>query len=130
MNWKLIILLSSFGLAMAVATVFFVPPNIEPAFWLVIFLVCAAIIARQVTARHFLHGLCVSLLNSVWITSAHIVFFDMYIAGHPQEAAMAAKMSFPRLMMVATGPVVGLVSGCILGLLAYIASKVVKPAAA
>jgi hypothetical protein len=130
MNWKLIVSLSGFGLAMAFATVFVIPSNIEPAFWLVIFLVCAAIIARQVTAKHFLHGLCVSLVNSVWITTAHVVFYDTYIARHAREAAMAANMSSPRLMMVVTGPVVGLVSGCILGLFAYIASRVVKPAAA
>jgi hypothetical protein len=36
MDWKLIFGLSLFGLAMAIATVFIVPSNIEPAFWLVI----------------------------------------------------------------------------------------------
>jgi uncharacterized membrane protein len=33
MNWKLIFLLSLFGLAMAIATVFVIPSNIEPLFW-------------------------------------------------------------------------------------------------
>ena len=35
-DWKLIFRLSLFGLAMAIATVFAIPSNIEPAFWLVI----------------------------------------------------------------------------------------------
>ena len=35
-DWKLISRLSLFGLAMAIATVFAIPSNIEPAFWLVI----------------------------------------------------------------------------------------------
>jgi hypothetical protein len=130
MNWRLIVLLSGFGLAMAVATVFVIPASIEPVFWLAIFVACAVLIARQVSSKHFLHGLCVSLMNSVWITAAHLAFFETYIANHPREAAMAANMSSPRLMMVVTGPIVGLVSGCILGLFAFGASKVVKPAMA
>jgi uncharacterized membrane protein len=32
-------------------------------------------------------------------------------------------------MMIVTGPIVGVVSGCVLGLFAWIASKLVKPAA-
>ncbi len=50
------------------------------------------------------------------------------LAHHPREAAMSAGMSSPRLMMLATGPVVGLVSGVVLGLFAFIASNVFKPA--
>ncbi len=39
MNWKLILQLSMFGLAMSVATVYLIPSKIEPAFWLPIFLI-------------------------------------------------------------------------------------------
>lgn len=129
MNWKLVRLLSLFGLGMGIATVFVVPPTLEPLFWLAIFLACAVIIAKRAPGKYFLHGLSTSLLNSVWITTAHIVFFETYLAGHPQEAAFAAQMGAPRLMMLATGPVVGLVSGLVLGLFAFVASKLVKPTA-
>ena len=127
MNWKLILSLSMFGLVMVVATVFVIPSSVEPLCWLAIFVTSAVLIAKRVPNNHFLHGLCVSLANSVWITAAHVAFFDAYIAGHEREAAMSASMSSPRLMMVATGPVVGLVSGLVLGLFAFIASKLVKP---
>jgi hypothetical protein len=131
MNWKLIAQLSLFGLAMGVATVFAIPSKVEPLFWLAIFATCATIIARRCTQKHFLHGLCVSLLNSVWITSAHVVFFSAYIARHAQEAAMMASAPMPgRAMMIVTGPVVGLVSGLVLGLFAFVASRFVKPAIA
>ena len=111
---------------MGIATVFVIPPKIEPIFWLAIFVTCAILIAKRAPGRFFLHGLCVSLVNSVWITAAHIAFFDTYMAKHPDEAAMAANMGSPRLMMLATGPVVGLVSGLVLGLFAFAASKIVK----
>ena len=129
MNKKLIFQLSLFGLAMAIATVYFIPSNIEPLFWLVIFIICAYLIAKKCSSKYFLHGLFVSLLNAVWITAAHIILFDTYIANHPQEAAMMTKMPMPdspRLMMLMTGPIIGLVSGIVLGLFAFIASKIMK----
>lgn len=127
MNWKLVAALSGFGLAMGVATVFAIPSNVEPAFWLPIFLVCAFVIAKKAPGRFFLHGLCVSLLNSVWITTVHIALFDRYLASHAQEAEMMKSMPIQGpLAMALTGPVVGLVSGLVLGLFAFIASKLVK----
>ena len=47
MDWKLILQLSLFGLAMGLGTVFFIGPGIEPILWLVIFGLCAYIIARS-----------------------------------------------------------------------------------
>jgi hypothetical protein len=129
MNKKLIFQLSLFGLAMAFATVYFIPSNIEPICWLVIFIVCAYFIAKNCSEKYFLNGLCVSLVNAVWITAVHILLFDTYIANHPQEAEMMTKMPMPdspRLMMLMTGPVIGLVSGLVLGLFALIASKVIR----
>jgi hypothetical protein len=127
MNWKLIFALSLFGLAMAIATVFVIPSNIEPIFWLVIFIICAVIIARQVPSRHFLHGLIVGIVNSVWVTGAHILFFNAYIANHAKEAAMMQNSPLPpRVMMAVIGPCIGVISGIVLGLFAWIASKFVR----
>jgi hypothetical protein len=128
-DWKLIFQLSLFGLAMGIATVFFIPSNIEPVFWLVIFIVCAYIFAKKVATRHFLHGLLLGLANSVWITASHILFLSRYIANHPREAAMMASMPLPdspRVMMALIGPIIGLVSGLVLGLFALVAGKLVK----
>ena len=129
MNWKLIFQLSMFGLAMAFATVFFIPGNIELAFWLPIFMICAYFIAKKAPGKYFLHGFFVSLLNSVWITSAHMIFFKTYIASHAEEAEMMTKMPMPehpRLMMLMVGPLFGILFGLILGLFAFIAGQVVK----
>ena len=130
MNWKLIFLLSLFGLAMGIATVFWIPSNIEPLFWLVIFGISAYFIAARCSSRYFLHGLLVSIVNSIWITASHVLLFDQYIANHAREAAMMTSWPMPgspRLMMAVIGPVIGVVSGLVLGLFAFIASKLVKP---
>lgn len=128
MDWKLVFLLSLFGLAMAIGTVFVIPSNVEPIFWLIIFCLCAVLIARRLSSRHFAHGLMVGLVNSVWVTAAHIAFFDRYLANHPKEAAMTHSMPLPnspRLMMAIIGPVIGVVSGCVIGLFAFAAGKLV-----
>lgn len=63
MNWKLILLLSMFGLAMAIATVYVMPSRFEAPFWLVIFVTCAFVIARRAPGKFFLHGFLVGLTN-------------------------------------------------------------------
>lgn len=127
MSWKLVLLLSMFGLAMSVATVFVVPSKIEPLFWLAIFIACAVIIAKRAPGKLFLHGLMTSLVNAVWITSAHVLFYDTYVLNHVEEVEAFKGAPFSmRVMMLLTGPVIGLLSGLILGLFAFIAGKLLK----
>ena len=131
MNWKLVFALSLFGLGMAVGTVFVIPSQVEPVFWLVIFLICAVVIARWLPRRHFIHGLLVGIVNSLWVTAAHTFFFSEYMSNHPKEAAMTKSMPLPpRLMMAIVGPLIGIISGAIIGLLAWGAGKLFKSRAA
>jgi hypothetical protein len=92
-------------------------------------LICAYIIGKRRQAGRFTHGVVLGLANSVWVTAAHVLLFDRYIAGHAQEGAMMKSMPLPdspRLMMTIVGPVVGLISGVIIGLLALGAGKLIK----
>jgi hypothetical protein len=130
-NWKLIFSLSLFGLVMAVATVHLIPENIEPACWLVIFIICAFIVAKQAPSKYFLHGFLISIVNSVWITIAHVIHSTAYIANHPNAASMNAKMPLlmqqhQRIAMIIMGLPFGIIFGLILGLFCFIASKMVK----
>ena len=129
MNYKLIFQLSLFGLAMAVATVFWIPSHVEPVFWLLIFVICAYFIALKSSGKYFMTGFMVSIFNCVWIIAGHIIFYQTYLANHAQEAEMMNIMPLPdspRLMMLMTGPIIGVISGLILGLFAFIASKIMQ----
>ncbi|TWF39869.1 hypothetical protein FHW36_105309 [Chitinophaga polysaccharea] len=129
MNWSLIFKLSLFGLAMALGTVYFIPSNVEPFCWVVIFIICAYFIAKYCTARFFQHGFMVSIFNCVWITAIHILLFKTYLSWHPKEAEMMTHMPLPdspRLMMLLTGPVIGVITGLVQGLFAYVASKSIE----
>jgi hypothetical protein len=133
MNWKLIFLLSLFGLAMAFATISLIPMTLEPVFWLVIFITCAWLIAKNTPGRYFLYGFLVSLVNCVWITGAHLYFHHAYLANHTDMAQRMADMPMgghPLRLMLITGLFIGILSGLILGLFSYIASRLVKKAQA
>lgn len=129
MNWKLIVGLSLFGLAMGFATVFAISPRVEPFFWLPIFVICAFVIARQVPSRAFLQGFLLGIVNSIWVTGAHLLFFDRYLARHRQEAAMitSTQAKFPpKVAMAIVGPAIGVFSGVVIGVLAYVVAKAIK----
>lgn len=114
---------------MAISTVFWIPSSIEPVYWLVIFIISAYFIALKSSGKYFMSGFWVSITNCVWITAFHIIFFQQYLMNHQQEADMLAKMPLPdspRLMMLLTGPVIGIISGLVLGLFAFIGSKILQ----
>ncbi len=130
MNWKLILQLSLLGLAMGIATVFFIPGRFEPLFWLVVLGITAYVIATRVVSQRFLHGLWVGIVNGVWVTGAHVLLFGRYLANHPKEAAMMTSMPLqqhPRLMMICVGLGVGVVSGVVIGLVALLVGKMIRP---
>ena len=131
MNWKLCVLLSLSGLLMGVGTIYVIPATIEPVFWAAIFVFCALMVARYAPGKYFLHGFTISILNSVWVTLAHISRYDAYVATHPEfvqsvQTLPAALANDPRMLMVLVGPIIGILSGLVLGLFCWLASKVIK----
>src|SRR4051794_34972556 len=131
MNWKLILLLSLFGMAMGLATVSMIPSTIEPIFWLLIFIICAYLIAKYATGKYFQHGFMVSIFNSDWVTAAHAAMFYTYAANHPKFMQMVyglppALAGHPRRLMLLIGPISGVIFGLILGLFSWIAGKIVN----
>jgi hypothetical protein len=67
-------------------------------------------------------------VNSVWITSAHVIFAKPYLARHAEEAARMGAGGHPRQMMLVIGPIIGVVSGLVLGLFAVVATKTLRRA--
>lgn len=129
LRWRLITLLSGFGLAMGIATVSWMPSSIELILWFLIFDVTAYVLVKRAGGRYFLHGLLVGLVNCFWITSFQIIFFPAYIANHPEEAALISTLPIadsPRLVVFLTDVFIGLGMALILGLFAAVAGKFVK----
>lgn len=122
MNWKLIFQLSCFGLIMAFGTLSLVSLRAEPGFWIVVFVFCAIVIARAAPGKYFLHGFCLALINCVWVTLVHLFFYDTY-ALHHHDVVVWYKGIHPRESMLLFAPLFGIGSGLVLGLFAFVASK-------
>src|SRR4029078_2278228 len=132
MNWKLCVFLSILGLLVGMMTISMVPSTIEPFLWLAVFFVTAFFTAKYAPGKYFLHGFVISILNSVWVTLAHMSRYDDYVAAHPEWLQMLQSLppgiaKDPRMLMVPVGLVSGLISGLVLGLFVWVASKFVKP---
>jgi hypothetical protein len=130
MNWKLIIQLASFGIAMGMGTAFFIPPGIEPVLWLVLFTLSAYAIARRCAQRRFLNGLAVGLLDSLLKTAMHVLFFAAYADRHPATIASIQRLSAatsPRTILLLSSPVWGLTFGAVIGLFAMLLAALNPP---
>jgi len=131
MNWKLLSLLSLFGLGMGFATAYGLSTKAEQFVWLPVFAVCAWFIARNAEKRYFLHGFVLSLLQTVWVIIVHIKLQDKYLATHPKEAGQFVKMhaesgaTVIQCIMITTG-FAGILSGIVLGLFARMVSGFLK----
>ena len=131
MYWKIIFQLSIFGLIMAFGTISLISQDLEPVFWLLIFIFCAWVIAKVCPGKFFLHGFLVSIINCIWIIAVHTAFHKTYLANHPDMAKLNASMppslaAHPQLAMIIAGPVFGVLSGIILGIFSLLASKIIK----
>lgn len=126
MNWKTIHFLSFLGLAMALATVTFLPGTIEPFIWPIVLVISAYILAKNVSQKLLLHGLVLGMYNCAFVTGIHLLFRDEYVNLNPKMGAFLEKPiieNHPGLSMLLTGVFIGIVSGLIIGILATIIRK-------
>jgi hypothetical protein len=123
MDGKLILKLSMLGLATNLLTTFVIPSKIAPLCWLALLVACAVIIARRAPGKFFMHGLCVSLLVSVFSTAQVLL---AAFKGPPVDEAIRSTMRAALLTEVLACTVAGLVSGLVLGLCAVISAKVIR----
>ncbi|MDO3641786.1 MAG: hypothetical protein ACTHMI_19335 [Mucilaginibacter sp.] len=129
MNWKLIFQLSIFGLIMAFGTVSLIPQKVEPVFWVLIFAFCAAVIAKACNGKFFLYGFYTGLVNCVWITVVHFLFYKKYIESHNQLDSILASLppsfsTHPRVATALVGLIPGVISALIFGVFAFLGAKI------
>ena len=130
MNFGLIGLLSVFGLAMGAATLMgAIPRGFEGPLWLVIGILCAIWIARQLSGRLFLHGFLVGALNGALSPSIQVLFFPLYLKNNPYAAEAFRQLPggfSPRLFVLVSAPFIAILSGLVVGLLAWVAGKAMR----
>lgn len=131
MSWKIVFLLSLFGVVVGFADVYGLSGIAQIIVWLIVFVIFAVVIARRRESDYFVHALLASMLAGFWVGVVHAVFIGTFVAHNPQlraGATMMPKSTHPRLIMVIMGPFVGAVTGVVAGVMAAVAGKIVKRA--
>jgi hypothetical protein len=131
MNWKLILLLSLLGLALALLSVYTLSPISEFVVWIVVTIISAVVIGKYAPDKYFLHGFVLAIVNTFWVTVTQVTLFYTYIATHPEYIQMterlpAALADHPRRLIIYRSPVIAILSGLLVGLFSWIAGKVMN----
>lgn len=117
MNWLLILLLSSFGFIMGILGVKGFTQKIEPFLWLCFGIVVALVLSKNIAYKPFVHALLIGLGWGIANGLIQASYFDSYLANNPLLQKNFEKITFiqPRYFPLITGPVIGLITGLVLG---------------
>jgi hypothetical protein len=131
LDWRLVLSLSLFGPAMGLASILGWTGSLEGPLWAVIALLAAFAISREAPGRHFLHGLLTGAIGGTSAPLLQSLMFKAYLDNNPALAADFGRMQIgmdPRLFVLALAPMIGIVSGLVLGLLTLLAGRVIPRA--
>jgi hypothetical protein len=126
MDWKAIIILSTFGPLMGFLSVKGFTLKLEPFLWLLFGIATSLILSKNIEHNTMMHGLCIGLLWGIGNGLIQTLFFENYLANNPQVRDNFIKITFiqPRYFVLVTAPVIGLITGLVLGGLSLILKKV------
>ena len=126
MNWGIILLLSSFGLVMGLLSIKGYTQKLEPFLWLLFAIVTTLILSKNIDNKTFMHALLIGLFWGVLNGITQSAFFDQYLANNTnlQERFKQSSVIKPRYFVLMTGPVIGLITGLVLGGLTFLFKKI------
>ena len=126
MNWTVIILLSSFGLVMGLLSIKGYTQKLEPFLWLLFGIITSLVLSKNIDSRTFLHVLLIGLFWGLLNGITQSVFFDQYLANNANLHERFKQSTFiqPRYLVLVTGPVIGLITGLVLGGLTLLLKKI------
>ena len=131
MNWMLVSVLSIPGVMMGLLSVRGHTRGIEPYLWGLLAIFAALVIARNAGEQYFFHGLSVGIAWGVVNGLIAFSLFSVYAQHNPeviQRIAAGARGPSPRVMFALSAPMIGLLTGLVLGVLSWGASHVIKSA--
>lgn len=131
MNWPLVAILSIPGLLMGLLSVRGHTRGIEPYLWVILGVFAALVVARTAGSHFFQTGLAVGIAWGVLNGATAAALFPVYARHNPDVLSRFAAGGgpAPQAMFVMSAPVIGLVTGLVLGALCWGAARVVPPAA-
>ena len=126
MNWELILSLSLFGILIGTLSVLGFTKKAEPILWLIVGVFTAFMISRRVSGMIFWYGFIIGIFWGCFSAMIQSMFFETYLKNNPKYAEAFSKSSRfkPRYLILLVGPMLGLLTGTVLGGLAWFFQKV------
>lgn len=125
MNWKLIFGLSLFGLAIGVSLLFGLG-FIATLLWLIVFTICAWVIATRARGKYFLHGFLAGVISGVWFTLVQAYFLFDTSRNKPEMVEILPQGVSPQVMNLLVGLITAAVAGLIGGFFAFVAARILE----
>ena len=127
MNWKVILLLTLLGTAIAVASVFGVINSNNMLIYMLVFAVVSGfVISRTGGNSPFMSGVMVGLFTGILGTVVQAVMLNTYLKNNPNSLDGFKNITTnlaPEYVMLFSGPFFGIGYGIIAGLVAFLMRK-------
>lgn len=125
MNWTLILSLSMFGVLIGLLSVLGITKKAEPLLWLLVGFFTIFILYRKATGMIFWHGFIIGIFWGCLNSIIQSIFFKTYLKNNPKytEAYNKSSRLKPRYLILLVGPLLGLLTGAVLGGLAWFCQK-------
>ena len=131
MNWKIILLLTALGIAIAAASTYgIINSNYFLDVYMIIFaIVSGIVIYRTCSTSLFMHGVMVGLLSGIFGSWFQAAFFNTYLKNNPHSLDGFKNITGdlqPMYVLLFAGPFFGICYGIISGLTALMLNRVSK----
>ena len=126
MDWTTIILLSLFGIIMGALSVKGFTQKLEPFLWLLFGIITSLVLSKNLDQKTFLHGLLIGLAWGIVNGLTQSAFFDTYLENNSylQEGFKKTIFIQPRYFVLITGPIIGLITGLVVGGLSLLLKRI------
>jgi hypothetical protein len=114
---------------MGIASVLGLTKGSDWLMWLCVGVFCAWKFAGKTHDELFLHGFYLGIFDGIFNSLVQAVFVSTYLSNNPGMVEALNSLPeglHPAFVLLIMGPIIGVVSGIVFGLLAVIAGKLVR----
>ena len=124
-NQKIILQTSLFGVFMGVFSVLGWSQNSQPFIWLFTAAITSFYLYNNLNNRIFIHSIIIGLSWGIDCALVMVLFFKTYHTNNPQfvNEILNISSSYPRIILLITGLLAGIVSGFFIYIPIYILKK-------
>ncbi|HMS65426.1 MAG TPA: hypothetical protein PKD83_09265 [Ignavibacteria bacterium] len=119
--------LTLFGVVMGLAYVYGFTQGFEWLLWILVVLICGAVIAKAADSQIFVKGVVVGLFIGIFCAVIQSVMFNTYLLNNKNSLDGFKQIPVsmePQYVLLFAGPFMGIFIGLVIGLIAFLIDKI------